>query len=437
MKSFSRAATVISILILAQLNACGGDDNDSDTGGVGGQTNGGSKATGGRSTATGGKSTGGSKATGGSSALGTGGASAVAGSSALAGSSATGGSKATGGSSTTGGTSGSTGGASSTGGSSGAVTGGSSATGGTKTAGGSSATGGTANAGGTTTTAGTSSIAGASTTGGSGAAGGATQTGGTSTAGGSSAVGGTTTAGGSSAEGGATDVGGGTTSTGGTTTAGGTSSAGGTTSVSEDLAILNAKDPKCGSCALAHCGNYLKDTYGTALDTANGFGSCFNTTVSALNQVQKIATYQPFDPYPITNGVAKNGTQVCLDVLACTIKSGCASGGVTSVCFCGDAVGADCIDSGNFAPPEYFTSTLGLASVPGGYALDSSDSMANGGSAISGTINGKCFIENIDGRNSVSPSAVAAGFGSQTFALGPANWLITCLQNESCDACFQ
>jgi len=230
---------------------------------------------------------------------------------------------------------------------------------------------------------------------------------------------------------------GGTTSTGGTTTAGGTSSAGGTTSVSEDLAILNAKDPRCGTCAVANCSNYLKDTYGTELDTANGFGSCFNTTVAALNQVQKIATYNTFDPYPITNGVAMNGTKVCLDVLSCVIKSGCASGGVASPCFCGTAVGTDCIDSGNYAPPEYFTTTLGLSAVPGGYTLDSSDSMANGGAATSGTINGMCFIEEIDGRNSTSPSAVAAGFGSQTYALGPANQLITCLQNKSCDVCFQ
>ena len=273
-------------------------------------------------------------------------------------------------------------------------------------------------------------------TGGTTATGGssALPTGGTPATGGSSALptGGTPATGGSSAL-----PTGGTPATGGSSAlpTGGAATGGTTAVVSEDLAILNAKSAACGTCAVQQCSNYLKDTYGTALDTANGFGSCFNTTVAALNQVQKISTYQAFDPYPITTAVAKNGTQVCLDVLACTIKSGCAAGGVGSVCFCGAAVGSDCIDSGNFADLAYFQS-IGLSAVPGGYALDSSDAQVNGGAATSGMINGACFIENIDGRNTTSPSAVAAGFGSQTFALGPANQLVTCLANKSCTSCF-
>jgi hypothetical protein len=185
-----------------------------------------------------------------------------------------------------------------------------------------------------------------------------------------------------------------------------------------------------------NCGNYLNSSFGTAIDTGNGYGSCMNTTVAALSQAQKVGTYNPANitPTPLVAGVAANGTTVCLDVLSCVINTNCAAAGVLSKCYCGDAVGSDCVDSLNYPPATYFA-TIG-ATTPAGYALTSDDNPANGVDGT-GPINGKCFIEEIDGRNSSSPSAVSGGFGNPAFALGPANQLVNCLLNASCSSCFQ
>jgi len=260
-------------------------------------------------------------------------------------------------------------------------------------------------------------------------------------------TGGTPPTGGHPPTGGTTNTGGvpptgGTTNTGGVPPMGGTSSGGMCAGAAAscgfgDLAILNAHSSACGTCAQQNCGNYLSSSFGTAIDTANGFGSCYNTTVAALNQVQKVGTYQPtsITPTPLVAGVATNGTAVCLDVLSCVIKTGCASSGVASKCFCGDAVGADCVDSGNFPDGATYFASIG-ATTPVGYALDSSDSLIAGGASTTGYIDGACFLEEIDGRNSTSPTAVAGGFGAPNFPLGPANQLVTCLLNMGCTSCF-
>jgi len=275
-------------------------------------------------------------------------------------------------------------------------------------------------------TGGAPGTGGASATGGSSAAatGGASATGGSSAA----ATGGAAT-GGTPATGGA--------ATGGTPATGGAAATGGTTAVVEaDLAILNAQNADCGACALSKCGNYMNKTYGTAIDTANGFGSCMNTTVAALNQAQKVGTYQPtsITPTKLVAGVATNGTAVCLDVLSCVIKTKCAAAGVASKCYCGDAIGTDCVDGTNYPDGATYFASIG-ATTPVGYALDSSGTPANGGAAT-GPIDGACFIEEIDGRNNTGPTSIAGGFGNSAFALGPANQLVTCLLNNSCSTCF-
>ncbi len=275
--------------------------------------------------------------------------------------------------------------------------------------------------GGTTSTGGSSSVAtGGATTGGvaTGGSGGTTSTGGSS----SVATGGATTGG--AATGGAT--------TGGATT-------GGSTSLSVDEQILNAKGAvdaitglsDCLSCATEFCGFDL-DTAPIDLPTLHG--GCLAPPISSLAVTTKkgdpwIGTGTQLNSttvapvYSFAEGTSQSGDKLCVNLLNCVIQSGCsAAGGLVSVCYCGSAVGADCLDGTNF---------MGGDGDPTIQA-----NIDNGTDLPTGPINGPCVVEEQIACNNATATTPNL-MGDDTLACGPANNLAVCLYNKHCDTCLQ
>ncbi len=203
-----------------------------------------------------------------------------------------------------------------------------------------------------------------------------------------------------------------------------------------DQAILNAKGTQdatgksdCEACAMQNCAGDL-GAAGVVLATLQG--GCEAPTITALS----IATKKG-DPWtgtgtnqdsttitPITTfakGATETGDVLCVNLLNCIIKSGCQSaGGLLSTCYCGSAVGADCLDGTNFIGGDGDPSSTGSGVAPLG----------------TGPINGPCVVEEEIACNAVT-AAVPNSFGDDTLACGPANNLATCLFNSHCTSCLQ
>ncbi len=258
--------------------------------------------------------------------------------------------------------------------------------------------------------------------------------GGTSAAGGA-ATGGSQPVAGNSSLGGASSTGGtgtavaGNSSIGGTGAVGGGASAtGGTTSLSADLQILQAHDPtgECVQCATRNCSANLG--VGAPIDEATLKGSCLSDSIVALSYAAKKAdplttgtsnmtTVTPI--YSFAKGDTVTGDKLCLDLLNCQVVSKCNSTGVyLTGCYCGAAIGSDCLDGTNFV---------------GG---DGDPTNPNATNPLStGPINGPCVIEEQNAANSTSGS-IPLLFAEMTVAAGPANALQICLFNNHCTTCL-
>lgn len=257
-------------------------------------------------------------------------------------------------------------------------------------------------------------------------------TGGTSStnAGGSSnAAGGTVaTVGGTTAAGGA---GGAATTTGGMAATGGTTGAGGSTALLPEAQILYNNSPACLTCAQSQCSNYMDNA---PLNTTNNFGSCQTVTGAADSPFDTAnepwaATAWAGDPYPVTqtdysgspgNGFSLTAFQYCIDLLTCLMQSSCDQG-LLVTCFCGSAVGTDCLNPNN---------------LPGGCADPTNPTTTKGCTkATNGPINGKCVAEEMNALDTNSLTVIPTQFGSVATPGGPANQLVNCLSNNCATQC--
>ena len=182
----------------------------------------------------------------------------------------------------------------------------------------------------------------------------------------------------------------------------------------------------CLSCARQFCGSDL----GTAaVNLTQLQGGCEAPTITALSYASKKAdplttgTSNKTTITPVTSfakGATETGDVFCVNLLNCVLKSGCqAAGGLLSVCYCGDAQGADCLDGTNFI---------------GG---DGDPTNPNAGNPLgTGPIDGPCVVEEQIACNATT-AAVPNSFGDDTLACGPANNLVTCLFNNHCGTCLQ
>ena len=168
---------------------------------------------------------------------------------------------------------------------------------------------------------------------------------------------------------------------------------------------------------------------GAPVDSVLLDGSCLSSSIAAISFATKKAdplttgtsNQTSITPiYSFAKGDTVSGDELCLDLLNCLIGSKCDSGGnILAGCYCGSAVGADCLDGTNFV---------------GG---DGDPTNPNAGNPLqTGPINGPCVIEEQNATNSTAAATVPSLFSDMTVAAGPANVLEVCLFNSHCSTCL-